>query len=289
MASFRFEKRLNPRKLSIFNRSFSNRSESHIMQNSRWPLQLAALQTQSTAIAVHAQYLLESSFALQCGLPGILLCLSDPLVSTIYILIIHPPQKRLAWALFVLLLSTLVCCQPTEGLLFVLFHILNFPILLAWPLSDGRHQRPPPVLLDCWSRYPLRPWLWLWCWLRRSCQGGGGGAHLHDYMILCVCIVYIYSLHTSNIQSDLCAFNVPHLLPPQFFSLHSSALLSVINHPWQTLVEGSVCGLIGALLEPDFISAPKTAFMVLEGIAPVEIFSLHSPLIYEHIPHLIVE
>ena len=28
-----------------------------------------------------------------------------------------PPQKRLAWALFVLLLSTLVCCQPTELIL----------------------------------------------------------------------------------------------------------------------------------------------------------------------------
>ena len=32
-------------------------------------------------------------------------------------------QKRLAWALFVLLLSTLVCCQPTELILgFLLFH-----------------------------------------------------------------------------------------------------------------------------------------------------------------------
>ena len=31
-------------------------------------------------------------------------------------------QKRLAWALFVLLLSTLVCCQPTELIWVFLFH-----------------------------------------------------------------------------------------------------------------------------------------------------------------------
>ena len=38
-------------------------------------------------------------------------------------------QKRLAWALFVLLFSTLVCCQPTELIWVFLFHIY-FPILL---------------------------------------------------------------------------------------------------------------------------------------------------------------
>ena len=44
-------------------------------------------------------------------------------------------QKRLAWALFVLLLSTLVCCQPTEliwaSFFFFLFYIYsNLTVLL---------------------------------------------------------------------------------------------------------------------------------------------------------------
>ena len=46
-------------------------------------------------------------------------------------------QKRLAWALFVLLLSTLVCCQPTEliwGFLFRKFSYFTPP-----PPQAGRH------------------------------------------------------------------------------------------------------------------------------------------------------
>ena len=39
-----------------------------------------------------------------------------------------PP--RLAWALFVLLLPTLLCCQPTELILGLLFHI-SYPILIG--------------------------------------------------------------------------------------------------------------------------------------------------------------
>ena len=45
----------------------------------------------------------------------------------------YPPPPSLAWALFVLLLSTFVCCQPT--LIWGLF-VLHFPILLlAWQSS----------------------------------------------------------------------------------------------------------------------------------------------------------
>ena len=42
-----------------------------------------------------------------------------------------PPPPLLAWALFVLLLSTLVCCQSTELIWGFLFH--KFPILLPPP------------------------------------------------------------------------------------------------------------------------------------------------------------
>ena len=40
-------------------------------------------------------------------------------------------QKRLAWALFVLLLSTLVCCQPTE-------------LILGYFVKKKKFQFPPP-------------------------------------------------------------------------------------------------------------------------------------------------
>ena len=46
-------------------------------------------------------------------------------------------QKRLAWSLFVLLLSTLVCCQPTE-LILCLFCYINCPII-----------PPPQCFLSC--------------------------------------------------------------------------------------------------------------------------------------------
>ena len=45
-------------------------------------------------------------------------------------------QKRLAWALFVLLLSTLVCCQPTELILGFLFHKFPYPPPLSAPLQS---------------------------------------------------------------------------------------------------------------------------------------------------------
>ena len=49
-------------------------------------------------------------------------------------------QKRLAWALFVLLLSTLVCCQPTE-LIWAFFCFINFPILPPPPSLRVTSQR----------------------------------------------------------------------------------------------------------------------------------------------------
>ena len=56
-----------------------------------------------------------------------------------------------AWALFVLLLSTLVCCQPTEVILdFVLFHTfsnftaspLELPLDAAKVLAQGQELIP---------------------------------------------------------------------------------------------------------------------------------------------------
>ena len=48
-------------------------------------------------------------------------------------------QKRLAWALFGLLLSALVCCQPTW--FWVFFYFINFTILLP---------PPPPKVTTLW-------------------------------------------------------------------------------------------------------------------------------------------
>ena len=53
-------------------------------------------------------------------------------------------QRRLAW-LFVLLLSTLLCCQPTELIWVFLFHI--FPILPPPPHNKRKHMKKP---LDHW-------------------------------------------------------------------------------------------------------------------------------------------
>ena len=44
-------------------------------------------------------------------------------------------QKRQAWVLLALLLSSLVCCQPIELILGFCFCFINFPILPPPPLS----------------------------------------------------------------------------------------------------------------------------------------------------------
>ena len=64
-------------------------------------------------------------------------------------------QKRLVWALFVLLLSILVCCQSTELILgfFFLFH--NFSILLHPGLQRCQRQEFPQLL--AWRPRLLRP------------------------------------------------------------------------------------------------------------------------------------
>ena len=49
-------------------------------------------------------------------------------------------QKRLAWALFVLLLSTLVCCQPTELILGFIFCCINFQFYSPPPPADNRNR-----------------------------------------------------------------------------------------------------------------------------------------------------
>ena len=80
---------------------------------------------------------------------GLFFCfINFPIISTFtpiffieisFVLLPPPPlewwdavlQKRLAWALFVLLLSTLVCCQPKELIwAFFFFCFLNYLILL---------------------------------------------------------------------------------------------------------------------------------------------------------------
>ena len=58
---------------------------------------------------------------------------------------VQPYSPLLAWALFVLLFSTLVCCQPTE-LIWGFFCFMNFPILppppaLHKPVPSGRAIR----------------------------------------------------------------------------------------------------------------------------------------------------
>ena len=47
---------------------------------------------------------------------------------------------RSAWALFVLLLSTLVCCQPTELIWCFFFCFITFPILLPPPPPGYRND-----------------------------------------------------------------------------------------------------------------------------------------------------
>mgnify|MGYP003571756443 CR=1 FL=1 len=52
-------------------------------------------------------------------------------------------QKRLAWVLFDLLLSTIVCCQPTELILGFFCHI-NCPIFVVTPIFFIVISPPPP-------------------------------------------------------------------------------------------------------------------------------------------------
>ena len=56
-------------------------------------------------------------------------------------------QKRLAWTLFVLLLSTLMCCQPTELILSLFFCFRNsLELICAFFFSSifRFHPLPPP-------------------------------------------------------------------------------------------------------------------------------------------------
>ena len=59
--------------------------------------------------------------------------------------------------LFVLLLSSLVCCQPTDLIRALFFCFINYPILLPppLPLQDGSKPRPSPfnagLLTSTWS------------------------------------------------------------------------------------------------------------------------------------------
>ena len=53
-------------------------------------------------------------------------------------------QERLAWAWFVLLLSTLVCCQPTEFIL-GFFFIITVPNTAPQPLNSPLSHIPLPV------------------------------------------------------------------------------------------------------------------------------------------------
>ena len=59
-------------------------------------------------------------------------------------------QKRLAWALFVLLLSTLRCWQPTEG-----FFLISFPILPPPPPSPDMIEPSAPPLYENEPTTPL--------------------------------------------------------------------------------------------------------------------------------------
>ena len=77
-------------------------------------------------------------------------------------------QKRLVWALFVLLISTLMCCQPTELIWGFLFHTFSiFPPPPPKPLFDpvrweephrhsGRPQEEPVVQGRPWSGWGCR-------------------------------------------------------------------------------------------------------------------------------------
>ena len=87
-------------------------------------------------------------------------------------------QKRLAWPLFVLLLSTLVCCQPTE---LILGFVVDLPIV---PLIC------PPHSLYNHSRLCIRMCGWFWA---------QGRVHIH----------YNAKLRGLSGGSDHCQWSLP--------------------------------------------------------------------------------
>ena len=109
-------------------------------------------------------------------------------------------QKRLAWALFVLLLSTLLCCQPTELILgFFLFHIFSSftfpPPSHSWRHHCGlKDSGPDSKAANLEGLHP------------HPCQPGG--------CLLCL----------------LCLLSTPSLVPP--FSLSPSSVSALPVKQW---------------------------------------------------------
>ena len=65
-------------------------------------------------------------------------------------------QKRPAWALFVLLFSSLVCCQPTELIWDFLFHTFsNFTLPPAAVLSTGFSSKTDLLITANHARAPI--------------------------------------------------------------------------------------------------------------------------------------
>ena len=100
-------------------------------------------------------------------------------------------EKRLAWALFVLLFSTLVCYQPTELilgflLLLFLFFFRNFPILPPPPPQHARRCNPP------WLLRSLRPlWRMLNLHLSWACRLSGRNSAFRERGVFYYCLCFV--------------------------------------------------------------------------------------------------
>ena len=133
-------------------------------------------------------------------------------------------QKRLAWALFVLLLSTLVCCQPTELIWVFLFHkfhnftpppplpavhVINWMswrITRTWPSTT--EAGPPRTTSPSWGA----GWGGYLIWLTGfSSWGKGGFKSWNGYWALSL----VNHFKTYLCHCTFCSFS-------QNFSFHSS-------------------------------------------------------------------
>ena len=103
-------------------------------------------------------------------------------------------QKRLAWALFVLLLSTLVCCQPTE-------------LILVWFFSN--FTPPPPQIAKCLSECSLEELMTPKSLSVSRSSGDWGSFFCWESMVNCNCLMAVlscltYFTHFPMLQPGVC-------------------------------------------------------------------------------------